>query len=72
MNPIWYAYIFALQRWNTYFWMKERIIDKICGLYNWEEIEFRYVDTLTVDIRRLLLVGKEDIDQILLGLATSS
>ena len=52
--------------------MKERIIDKIRGLYNWEEIDFRYVDTLPVDIRRPLLVGKEEIDQILSGLATSS
>ena len=50
--------------------MKERIIDKICGLYNWEEIDFRYVDTLPVDIRRLILVGKEDINQYLWGLAT--
>ena len=52
--------------------MKERIIDKMCGLHNWEEIDFRYVDTLPVDIRRLLLVSKEEIDQILSGLATSS
>ena len=47
--------------------MKERILDKICGLYNWEEID---LDTLPVNIRRLLLVGKEEIDQILSGLAT--
>ena len=52
--------------------MKERITDKICALYNWEKIDFRYVDTLPVDIRRLLLVGKEEIDQILSGLETSS
>ena len=45
-------------------------MDNIWGLSIWEEIKFCYVNTLPVDIRRLILVGKEDINQYLWGLAT--